>query len=62
MGKTLLQPKKHTDSVERKVKQDNENTSLEDLMNEMKPHLDIAAQQLLQPDKDVINSLLKKLR
>ena len=61
MGKTLLQPTKHTENNLPTVKREEEDKSTEELMEEMKPYLKAASEQLLQPDENVVNELMKKI-
>jgi|GEM_PF-3099140 len=61
MGKTLLQPTTHTENNLPTVKREDEDKSTEELIEEMKPYLNIASDQLLQPDEKVMNDLLKKV-
>lgn len=61
MEKTLLQPSKYTDNNLPKVNSNDESISLEKLVDEMKPHLDNAADQLLQPEQQTLDKLFKKI-
>lgn len=61
MGKTLLQPSILKDSNPINVKSGEENTDLDKLTDELKPYMDAASQQLLKPDAEVVNTLLKKI-
>ena len=61
MEKTLLRPflKRKTNLVE--VESADENTDLGQLNDEMKPFLDAASQQLIQPDSEMISTLVQQL-
>lgn len=61
MEKTLLQPSTHTDIQSPKVSSNEGNESLEALTEEMKPVLETAAKQLLQPDNATLEKLFKQL-
>jgi hypothetical protein len=61
MGKTLLRPAVPTDKHISTVRKEDNNKSLDELMEEMNPFLEKASQQLIQPDEQIVSGLLKKI-
>ncbi|HTN45714.1 MAG TPA: hypothetical protein VL098_05150 [Flavipsychrobacter sp.] len=61
MGKTLLRPTISTEKDLATVRKEDNNKSLDELMEEMNPFLEKASLQLIQPDEQVISELLKKI-
>jgi len=63
MGKTLLQSFSETAEANQKVPavtSVDDNKALSALMQEMKPHLEDAAKDVLQPRQEAVAQLLKK--